>query len=166
MQFTDDSATPDRRPDRLRAFGQRRGEIALIAVFAISILLIHLLASPALRPVPGRDQGVFLYIGRELNRGAALYQDLWDHKPPLIHYLNALGVTLDGGSMWGIWIIEALFLVGTVALSVITLRRAFGLGAAAFGTLCWIAAATTLLSGNLLEEYALLFQFAALYFFV
>src|SRR5258708_32475892 len=35
--------------------------------------------------IPFNDsEGVFVYVGREMARGAQLYTDVWDHKPPLL----------------------------------------------------------------------------------
>lgn len=141
-----------------------RKAILATAALVLLMLIVFLPASPALRPLPTRDSGVFLYIGEAMLRGERLYADVWDHKPPVIYAVNALGVLLTGQSMWGVWLIEAAFLGGAVIFSVLALRRAFGLAPAIFATFAWIAAFSLMIAGNQLEEYGLLFQFAALYF--
>ncbi len=41
-----------------------------------------------------RDSGVFLYVGWRLLNGDIPYRDVWDHKPPLIYFVDALGIAL------------------------------------------------------------------------
>jgi hypothetical protein len=48
------------------------------------------------------DSVIFLYAGQQLLGGARLYLDVWDHKPPLIFYLNAAGLWLAHGSPAGV----------------------------------------------------------------
>jgi len=35
-------------------------------------------------------------------RGYSL-PDVWDHKPPLIYFVDALGLSLTPNSLWGVW---------------------------------------------------------------
>jgi hypothetical protein len=60
--------------------------------------------------LPGRDNGVFLYGGQQILQGKIPYLDFWDHKGPLIHYINALGLLIGSGSRWGVWGVEFVFL--------------------------------------------------------
>jgi hypothetical protein len=48
------------------------------------------------------DSGLFLHIGQRLIHGDRLYRDIWDNKPPIIHWLNALGLLLGRGSPGGV----------------------------------------------------------------
>lgn len=66
--------------------------------------------SPAVKPYTGNDSAVFLYMGNAMLHGSVPYRDLWDHKPPLIFALNALSFVLTPGSLWGIFLIQVLFL--------------------------------------------------------
>ncbi|HID73254.1 TPA: hypothetical protein EYP38_04895, partial [Candidatus Micrarchaeota archaeon] len=121
---------------------------------------------PALRPVPLTDSAVFLYIGEQVLDGAVPYRDLWDHKGPLIYYINALGQVLTSESRWGVWWLEVIAVGAAAWLGFALMRRAFGLQAALFGSVAWILGLRAVLDGgNLVEEYALPLQFAALFFF-
>ena len=64
--------------------------------------------SPALTPLPSRDAAVFLYLGDQVRQGRLLYRDAWDHKPPVVHLINAAGLSLANGSRWGVWLIWAI----------------------------------------------------------
>jgi hypothetical protein len=137
-----------------------------LALMALLTGLTLLQTNPATN-YPSRDGGVFAYVGSEIMHGKLLYVDVWDHKPPGIHYLNALALFLGQGSRWGIWLLEFIFLFLSVLLSHALLSRLWGKIAALFGTLLWLCGlAFTLYNGNYTEEYSLLFNFLALFLFL
>ena len=132
--------------------------IAALAAFALAY------ASPALMRITGIDYGIFQYAGEGILSGQLPYRDLYDHKPPTIFYLNALGLALGGGSRWGIWIIELISLTAAGALCALYLRRYFGRLPAALATAAFILNLTFFhQGGNFTEEYALPFEFGALF---
>lgn len=140
----------------------------LIIPGLLGLLTIAVLAtvSPPQQPVPGTDSGVFLYIGERILEGELPYRDAWDHKGPLIYYINALGQILRSDSRWGVWLLEVLAVYGAALLSFKLMKRAFGELPAMFGSGLWLLALPAVLSsGNLTEEYALPLQFAAVFFF-
>ncbi len=142
-------------------------EIVLLLLLALFVLEAALQVSPLLLPFPGRDSGVFLYAGSRILNGEALYRDVWDHKPPAIHYINALGLLIGRGSRYGVWSLEFVSLLSAALLGYLLMRRAFGLLPAFLGSLVWLGRLPGLLiGGNLTEEYALPLQFAALCLFV
>lgn len=79
---------------------------------------------------PGRDQGVFLWIGDVVRTGGAPYRDAWETKGPLVFALSAAVRTVFGESVWGIRVFDAAVVGTTLAALVLTLRRA-GAGEAA-----------------------------------
>lgn len=40
------------------------------------------------------DEGIYLILGQMMQRGAILYRDIWDNKPPLLYLLYAIHPTL------------------------------------------------------------------------
>lgn len=134
---------------------------------AAMALLVLYPANPANMPVPiSRDSGVFLYGGWRLLQGELPYRDVWDHKPPVIFYLNALGLALAGGSRWGVWLIEVASLSVAAGLALHVLRRAFGLFAALAGLYFGLLAAVFLLEGgNFTTEFTLPMQWGCLTLF-
>ncbi|MFL6451841.1 MAG: glycosyltransferase family 39 protein [Bryobacteraceae bacterium] len=48
------------------------------------------------------DSGLFLHMGQRLLHGDVLYRDIADNKPPLVYWLNALGLLLGHGSPGGV----------------------------------------------------------------
>lgn len=123
-------------------------------------------ASPFNRQAISRDSGVFLYTGWRVTEGDIPYRDVWDHKTPGTFYIDALGITLGAGSLWGVWALEFVFLFTAAFIAFRLLEDLFGLPAAFLSSLIWLYALTELLAGgNLTEEYALPFQFGVLWFF-
>ena len=51
------------------------------------------------------DKEIFKYSGLVISKGGIPYRDFFDHKPPLIFFLNYLG-QLTGP--WGLWVIDSI----------------------------------------------------------
>lgn len=116
-------------------------------------------------PLPFRDSGLFLYVASIVRAGGVPYRDVWDHKPPLVYYIDAIGLALGGS--WGVWLLQLLVVTATVVVAYSMLRRAFGRRGAIVGAAVLLCGISFLLDGgNLTEEYALLAQVAALRLFV
>jgi 4-amino-4-deoxy-L-arabinose transferase-like glycosyltransferase len=117
--------------------------------------------------LPSRDSGVFLYMGWRFLSGDIPYRDVWDHKPPLIYFVDALGLTLTPNSLWGVWILQVIFIFFTLFLIYKLLDREFGIYAALAGTVTLTSGLLTILEkGNVTEEYALVFQASCFWLFV
>jgi hypothetical protein len=103
-----------------------------------------------------RDSGVFLLCGQLLLRGKTPYVDFWDHKPPVVFLIDALGLASGLGRL-GVWLVEALILaVGAASIGEVVRRR---LGwTAAITAAVWfgvaIRAPSTYGGGNLTTVYA------------
>lgn len=139
--------------------------IRLLALVAVAIIAL-LPVSPLFQVQPARDSGAFLYGGWRILSGAVPYRDFWDHKGPLIFYVDAVGLFIGGGSRWGVWLVECFALALAGIFGYRSLRRAFGHYAATIASLIWMLALPRLLEGgNFTEEYALPLAFAALLLF-
>jgi 4-amino-4-deoxy-L-arabinose transferase-like glycosyltransferase len=109
--------------------------------------------------LPSRDSGVFLYVSWRFLNGDIPYRDVWDHKPPLIYFVDALGLTLTPHSLWGVWVLQIVFIFFTLFVIYKLLDREFGIYAALAGTIILSSGLLTILEkGNVTEEYALVFQ--------
>jgi hypothetical protein len=124
-------------------------------------------ANPNNMTLPSRDSGVFLYVGWRFLSGDIPYRDVWDHKPPLIYFVDALGIAATPNSLWGIWFLEFIFIFLTLFLIYKLLDREFGIYAALAGTTVLTSGLLTILArGNVTEEYALVFQALGFWLFV
>jgi dolichyl-phosphate-mannose-protein mannosyltransferase len=117
--------------------------------------------------LPSRDSGVFLYVGWRFLSGDIPYRDVWDHKPPLIYFVDALGLSLTTDSLWGIWLLQFIFIFLTFFLIYKVLDREFGIIAALAGSITLASGFLTVLEqGNVTEEYALVFQALCFWLFL
>lgn len=144
-----------------------RSLIALEALFIFCLVMaVFYPLNPAKRLIPSRDSGVFLYVGWRVLNGELPYLNVWDHKPPVIYYLDAFGLSLAQGSRWGVWWIEVIFLFIAAALLYTLTKRFFGLFPAILASFLWLFTLMYMLTGgNITEEYPLAMQFGALLLF-
>ncbi len=136
--------------------------LAVLLVLGVALVM----APNVIAELPVRDPGVFLYIGSRILEGEVPYRDIWDHKGPLIYYINALGIALTPGSELGVWALEVVVLslsgVGLYRL----LRRESGALPAVLGVgLFYAGLGYVLHPGNYTEEFSLPFQIGALLLF-
>jgi hypothetical protein len=136
---------------------------ARIALIALAVLAVAVPNLPAQR-VPSEDAGVFFYIANTLLAGGVPYRDVWDHKPPAVYVIDAVG--LAAGGPLGVWVLQLAALAVAAVLSYRVMANAFAPVAAFAGTLAWILAAPRLFledgtQTSFVELYALPLQFAA-----
>lgn len=118
-------------------------------------------ANPHNTTLPSRDSGAFLYVGWRLLHGDVPYLNVWDHKPPLVYFLDALGIWITPASLWGIWILQFLFIGLTLFIVYRTLEQTLGNLPALTASILFTSGLLTVMEqGNVTEEYPLLFQAA------
>ncbi len=141
-------------------------------VRATYVALVVVLATYALirigyKDIPlERDEGAYVYMGRELLKGGVPYVDFFEMKPPGIYYTYALLYAISGGDLAWMHVWMALFVaVGALFLHGIA-RSWLGSGPALVVTVAYSALAVSLhASGVSLqsEHFVLLFVLAGLY---
>jgi hypothetical protein len=137
----------------------------LLSFFGTFIVLFP--SNPANMTLPSRDSGVFLYVGWRLLKGDIPYRDVWDHKPPLIYFVDALGLLLNPQSLLGVWLLQFCFLFLTILFLYNSLNESLGTIPAVVGMIVLTSGLLTILDqGNVTEEYALVFQTLGLWLFV
>ena len=148
--------------------GSQIREIVLPLFLSVIGTLVALFPNnPNNMTLPSRDSGVFLYAGWRLLNGDVPYRDVWDHKPPLIYFVDALGIALSPDSLWGVWFLQFIFIFLTLFLVYKLLDQEFGMVAALAGTITLTSGLLTILEkGNVTEEYALVFQALCFWLFV
>jgi len=145
----------------------RKWKYAAWIIYALAAFLFFFILYPSHINHPTRDSGVFLYEGAEFLRGSIPYKDMWDHKPPMINFINALGLYISNGALWGVVAVQYVVLLCSFILGFLFLKRAFGFFPAVFGSFGWALSFIGVFEGgNFTEEYALVCQFLSLYIFV
>ena len=108
---------------------EESGRRDVSTVIAPAMLLVSMAGLTAMymflayAEVPHMDSGVFMYSGQVILGGGAPYVDAWDHKGPLIYYLNALGLLIANG-LTGIMVLEWLLIIAALGLAVTLLLPA------------------------------------------
>lgn len=131
---------------------------------AVGVLCVLLPISPMNMYYTQRDSGVFLYIGWRILNGELPYRDIWDHKPPVIFYINALGLAITDGSRWGVWLLEFLGLWVAALVGYKLIQKAVGTIPAVLSTFLWLLTLVFVIGGgNFTTEYTLPLQFVTLW---
>lgn len=129
----------------------------------IAVLLVLLPVSPLNFQLAFKDPGVFLYAGWRILHGEVPYRDIWDQKPPVIFYLNALGLAVARGSRWGVWAIELISLFVAALIGYKIIQKLLGRTAAIISLYLWLLNLFFILrGGNYTTEYTLPLQFGCI----
>lgn len=134
---------------------------------AFTLLVCTIDSSNMFHPtLPHVDSAVFRYVALVMKKGGVMYRDVFDHKGPVIFFLNYLGMTLDYRN--GIWIVELITMYISAVFSYQLMRRFVKSNLALIGTLIAILQIYPFnqYGGNYVEEYALPFITCALLLFV
>ena len=143
-------------------------------VGAVAVPLLVLVSIAALLPNhpagrdPAEDSGVFFYAAQRLLDGGAPYRDIWDHKPPGVYFVDAIGIAIAGQT--GVWLVQLAFLIAATLIGYRVLSREFGVAAGLAGSLAWLVALPRLFLSDaaqtsFVEFYALPLQFGVLLLF-
>ena len=113
--------------------------------------------------IQGEDSAMFYLMGKSWTEGYLPYVSLWDHKGPLIFFINSLGHLLTGTKL-GVFIIQTVSLSFFVYFTFLTFRKRFSDLASAglvVTSLFWLGCSYE--GGNLTEEYLLPFLALSIY---
>ena len=148
---------PGKHMERSRFLSRRFMDclLCLCTAFAAASLL-RLFPGNARPPI--QDSSAFLYIGKRMAEGKLPYQDLFDHKGPLLYLIQRVGIGLTPDSYCGVWLLELLSMVITAwymlkLAGLVTENRAnaYLTVLAVLGACGWMVWQ----GGNFTEEYAL-----------
>lgn len=139
--------------------------IAVIIVSALFNAIVSTTTSPIISTI-GADSGIFLTIGRSVAEGNSLYVDIFDHKGPVLFFLNAIPQIFIKGTL-GVWLVQTIFLIITVLLMIKICDVLMESKIKYLVPLIYfIYILFTFEGGNLSEEYSNLFCIIGLYVFV
>lgn len=146
-----------------RIFREGRIVWQVILIFLACLTLMFAFIPIRANYYPSFDSSIFSYIGQQILRGKLPYVDGWDHKPPLIFYIDAFGLWLANGHLIGIWLLEVIALLLGSIIFFRVLKKYFSEGIALSVTMLGILHQARLFDfGNYTEEFSLFFQLAAL----
>lgn len=137
--------------------------------FLVSFVLLvsfSMRANPLSNVPHGHDSSMFLYFGRGISDGLVPYTDMFDHKGPILFFIEYFAVIVGQGNYsLGIWIVEILFLIGVTIYLYKTsiLLTSNKIISALSILLCSGLFILCYEGGNLSEEFALFFISGSLY---
>src|SRR6266516_3200377 len=152
---------------RMNAISKIRESAVPILISILGTIIALFPSNPDNMTLPSRDSWFFLYVCCRFFKVDIPYRDVWYHKPPLIYFVDALGLTLTPNSLWGVWFLQIIFIFFTLFFIYKLLNREFGVYAALAGTITLTSGLLTILEkGNVTEEYALVFQALCFWLFI
>lgn len=103
---------------------KKKSQIDLLYCFllAVSFLLICSKSSPLYPMNDWVDVNFIFTIGKSLNNGTILYKEVFDHKGPLLYFLNAFAAWISDTSYLGIWLLEIISITGFFFFSIKCVR--------------------------------------------
>jgi 4-amino-4-deoxy-L-arabinose transferase-like glycosyltransferase len=131
--------------------------ILAVGITAFLVLWLNLSWRPDISQLPP-DSGFYAYYGKAILHGQIPYREIWDNKPPLGYYLNALALLVFGQTPWGVWWSSVIWMLGCLVLFFLVVKKLFG------GITAWVASILFLVAlmnpqlfqgGNLMEVYAI-----------
>ena len=161
-------------PDVTVGSKSRRWTISILVLTVLFVGMTHYTSTSPLRNIiqhrpllncdnnPTRPgPSVFLYMGRLVLSGGMPYRDAFDHKGPLLYLLNASGLIIHG--VFGVWLLELVFLAVSTVFTYKTARLFSSSGAALLTTVVSVFWYTALCDNNYCETWTIPFLLISLY---
>ena len=81
--------------------------VTFFVIFILGMLIFSFHTSPFYPYSNKGDSALFTLVGQGISEGKTLYTDLFDHKGPMLFFIEALGYCI--GNVFGIFLIQCLF---------------------------------------------------------
>lgn len=136
-----------------------------IVLFLITLILslLCLNSSPLFKGVPEADSTVFQVMGKGILNNQIMYKQLFDHKGPIVYFINALALLINKDI--GLFIVEIIFLyIGVVFVYKTSRKLLSNIYSIFICCIYYLLIFSTLQGGNLTEEYAITFSAIAFYY--
>ena len=139
---------------------------AILFLLMIVLGIFMLNSFPIFNKEYSTDSSVFQVMAKGMLNHKVIYKDLFDHKGPIVYFINLIGIII--GDKLGLFIVEMVFLY----ISIIYIYKTAKLLLKECSSIVYIiiCMAYCLLSftyfqgGNLTEEYSIVFSSIALYY--
>lgn len=138
----------------------------LFVVLATFFLYLFSYGTSWLYPTYGGDSSIFIVVGKAIIEGKILYKDIFDHKGPILFFINALGYSLGG--IKGIFFLQIinLTIIQILIYRISLLFHPSRLLAIIPIVGMYILFASSIDDGDVSEEYSIPFVLLSLYFFI
>ena len=145
--------------------------ISILSIFFIAMFLASGFTSPLYPYYFGGDSAIFSLIGKGIIEGKILYKDLFDHKGPIMFFIQAIGYCISGHL--GIFFVQCIF--GAINIIFLYLiwkeirkkeEKLYIIDLIAIFIAGYSIFFYTFEKGNLTEEFSLPFISGSIYFFI
>lgn len=146
----------------------KRKNITLIICFVIGIFFVCAFSYSTSILYPwywGNDSAHFLTVGKAWTLGKIPYRDMFDHKGPLIYFIDMIGYIIGRGDKAGVSIIQAIFMCFTLGgiYQISQIAKKSNLYGFIAVIVSLIAMKVNYVEGNSVEEYCLPFLIWSIY---
>lgn len=147
--------------------GNDKRAFAFIYVVCLVLLFLSSHVTSPIYNESGYDSQVFIFMGRNILAGGIPYKDLFDHKGPILYLFQVLGLSIYDNRE-GVFIIQAIVWFCSLLFLYRGLRKIFSLRCTLISILFvkLTFGLFTYDSGNISEEYMVMFVSGAFYAFV
>lgn len=139
-----------------------------VAVALAAAVLVFWLGVRAFNPHTGTpphiDSGVYAATATHLLHGRVLYREVWDHKPPVTHVINAAALALGDHTINSVRNLERVLAgLGTVLVLLLAVQVGAPMWAGAGSAIlfAWLFFHPNVMRGNQPEEYGSILTLAA-----
>lgn len=137
----------------------------LFIIISILYLLVYSGSTSPLFNFKGVDSGIFALMGKLFLEGKTPYVDYFDHKGPVLIFIEALGLAPFGGKHIGIFVLQIVNLTIIQSLIFLIARKFISVAnSISVILLCLLIFTFSIGEGNLTEEYSLPFTLISLLF--
>lgn len=142
-------------------------QYGLLFLYACIVMFLCAGSSPLIQYL-SPDSSIFYTMGRSAANGTILYKEIADHKGFYLFLFNWIGAWLTPNSMNGLFFVEIIF-AWFKLIFLYKIARLYEVNSkkCVLASILFMAVATNFLSwntGNLGEQFALLFQLISLYY--
>jgi hypothetical protein len=130
--------------------------IAIVVLAAVLSVLAMRAFNPYTGTPPHIDSGVYLGVAEHLLHGRILYREVWDHKPPLVHVIDALALAAGDHTVNSVRTMERWWAaIAALAMLAIALVAFDNLAVAGLASLLFVVHFyhPNIMRGNQPEEY-------------
>lgn len=147
---------------------EEKSIVRYIFFLALSLTALYFCteSSPLYARNPWDDASIYFSMGKGIVQGYVPYQDMFDHKGPVVFFLFALGYLLTPGFFYGIYLLESLCFSGVLYFSFKIAGLYFEEGiseALAVISMIFFLDGSFLVYGGSCEEFTMVIYAAVLY---
>ncbi|MCX8128555.1 MAG: glycosyltransferase family 39 protein [Clostridia bacterium] len=156
-------------PGKVR-FSKTALTISFFLAYSFAVLFFCTKSSPFFHMNDWPDANAYFSMGKGMFNGLVPYRDIFDHKGPLLYFLNGLAYLISDNNFYGVYIMQSISLSVVLyfsykAINLYATKKASLLAAVSIPVFM-LNSPVYISGGGSPEEYILAFQAVSMYFFL